>query len=223
MKKLKLSQSEIVKSKRSPKSKKTKMSNPETNNNQKKVKAAPSDNYTEEILRKRFNSYKTSSIELQAINKDTGLNIRNANPPEDITENMVKFIIRNKKGDKSCMWAKCFNKNGDLYSDVEKIQEVKALTSDGPCSFGPTKKFDVIYFLDMREWLSDKIILWCINLTNESKEWKGLKMNATQTHEDQSNQGRRPHIGFDKLYEQLKDYSTKVYEGTFENIFKTEE
>ena len=63
-----------------------------TNNNQKKVKAAPSDNYTEEILRKRFNSYKTSSIELQAINKDTGLNIRNANPPEDITENMVKFI-----------------------------------------------------------------------------------------------------------------------------------
>jgi hypothetical protein len=75
----------------------------------------------------------------------------------------------------------------------------------------------------MREWLSDKIILWCINLTNESKEWKGLKMNATQTHEDQSNQGRRPHIGFDKLYEQLKDYSTKVYEGTFENIFKTEE
>lgn len=202
-----------------PKSKKTKMSTV-TNSNNKKVKADLVDNYTAEILRDRFKDYKTSSMRVQTINQTTGLNIRNANPPEDITENIVKFIIRNKKGDQTCMWAKCVNKNGDLYSDVEHIQEVKALTSDGPCSFGPKKKFDVIYFLDMRDWLNDKLILWCFNLTNESKEWKGLKMNATQTHEDQSAQGRRPHIGFDKIYEQLKDHCTKVYEGTFEGIFK---
>lgn len=184
----------------------------------KKAKTAI-DNYTESVLRQRFNSYKASSIELQAINQANSLHIRNANPPEDITENIVKFLIRNKKGDQTCMWAKCVNKNGDLYSDVEHVQEVKALTSGGPCSFGPKKQFDVIYFLDMRDWLNDKFILWCINLNNESSQWKGLKMNATQTHEDQSAQGRRPHIGFDKIYEQLKDHCTKVYEGTFANIF----
>lgn len=186
------------------------------------------DKYTADILRKRFSQYKDNTNVLLEITRETGLPIRNENPPEDITENIVKFILKNKCGDTSCVWAKSVGRPGDLYSNIEHIQEVKAFTSDGPCSFGPKKVFNVIYFLDLREWLEDKFVLWRVTLSNESTEWKKLKMNSTQTFEDHCNLGRRPHIGFDKIYEQLKDLRTssglpvcsKIYEGSFQDIFK---
>jgi hypothetical protein len=188
------------------------------------------DKYNENILRTRFNQYKNNTRVLVDIIGDTGLPIRNENPPEDITENIVKFILKNKRGDTTCVWAKSVGRPGDLYSNMEHIQEVKAFTSDGPCSFGPKKVFHVIYFLDLREWLNDRFVLWRINLSSASEEWKKLKMNSRQTFEDHCNLGRRPHIGFDKIYEQLKDLRmssgvpvcSKIYEGTFENIFINE-
>lgn len=186
-----------------------------------------SDTYTEGVLRTTYSLYKIYITGLNAIRTQTGLPIRSLNPPEDITENITKFILRNKRNDLTCVWAKTVKKSGDLYSDQELVQEVKAFTSNGPCSFGPAKKFNVIYFLDMRQWLDDKFVLWRVSLTNESAKWKGLKMNSTETHEDQCAQGRRPHIGFEKILEQLGDsvdeaglpICAKVYEGTFDGIF----
>lgn len=188
------------------------------------------DKYSENVLRKRFIQYKNNTNVLLEITRDTGLPIRNENPPEDITENIVKFILKNKRGDTTCVWAKSIGRPGDLYSNVEHIQEVKAFTSDGPCSFGPKKVFHVMYFLDGRKWLEDKFVLWRVNVSNTTAEWKNLKMNATETFEKQCELGRRPHIGFDKIYEQLKDLRTssglpvcsKIYEGTFDDIFKDE-
>ena len=176
------------------------------------------DKYTPEVLRSRYSNYKNSVIATAQIINDTGLPIRAENPPEDITENITKFIIR-KLGDMSCKWAKAIGKIGDLFSDIESVQEVKAFTSDGPCSFGPEKKFNVLYFLDMRDWLNDRFILWTVKLTNDSKEWKELKMSKKQTFEDQCKEGRRPHIGFDKIKAQLGDKCVSVYDGTFEGIF----
>lgn len=184
------------------------------------------DKYSADILRRRYIQYRNNTLELLAIVGETGLPIRNENPPEDITENIVKFILR-RRGDLTCVWAKSVGKRGDLYSDVERIQEVKAFTSHGPCSFGPKKVFNVIYFLDLRHWIQDQFVLWRVTLNNESEIWKKLKMNSTQTFEDQSVQGRRPHIGFDKIYDQLKDtripngdpVCSKVYEGSFDGIF----
>ena len=197
------------------------VNNDQAKTNSKRARALPIDKYTSDTLRRRFTTYRSDALEVQKIKEESGLPIRNANPPEDITENIVKFLLRNKKGDNTCCRAKCVGKNGDLYSDIEGVQEVKALTSDGPCSFGPKKTFDVIYFLDMRNWLSDSFVLWRLNVTHESKEWKGLKMSKSETHEDQCAKGRRPHIGFEKIYEQLKDRFTLVYSGTFEDIFTT--
>ena len=48
---------------------------------------------------------------------------------------------------------------------------------------------------------------------------KKIKMNETQTHEEQCAQGRRPHIAWKKLYPQISDHCVKVYEGSFEGIF----
>ena len=180
------------------------------------------DNYTREVLTKRYASYKRYVCETEEIIEETNLTIRRSNMPEDISENIVKFIIHNYVGDTSSKWAKCMGKTaGDLVSDTERIQEVKCFTSDGPNSYGPTAKHDVIYMLDAREWLSDKFVVWRVALSNTSPEWRSVKMNKKkgETHEDQSGQGRRPHIAWHDLYPQVKDHCTKVFEGKFEDIF----
>jgi hypothetical protein len=180
------------------------------------------DKYTEDILRERFYEYKNSQLTVSKIAKTTGLPIRNQNPPEDITENIAKIIIRNYEKDKTCKWAKSIGLTGDLFSEKYDINypiEIKSFTSNGPCSFGPKKKFGIIYFLDMREYLYDKIILWKVNVNSDSTEWNNLSMNKKQTFEEQCKEKRRPHIGWDKIYSQLSNFVEKVYEGTFEEIF----
>jgi hypothetical protein len=167
-------------------------------------------------------SHKRYVNEILKIIEETSSSIRLPNMPEDISENIVKFVIRYWLGDTTCTWAKCMGKTaGDLVSDTERIQEVKCFTSDGPNSYGPTAKHDVIYMLDAREWLSDKFVVWRVALSNTSPEWKSVKMNKKkgETHEDQSGQGRRPRISWHELYPQVKDHCTKVFEGKFEDIF----
>jgi len=186
------------------------------------------DKYTEDILIERYNDYKISYLKVSELNK-RGFPIRQQNPPEDITENIAKFIIRNYDDDVDCMWAKGIkNRNnklvscGDLYSPkyVGKSQpEVKSFTSDGPSQFGPDKKFGVLYFLDLRQWLDDRIVLWRVNLTHDSPEFRNIKMNKTQTLSEQCDEGRRPHIAWEKMYPQIQEHCVKVYDGNFQNIF----
>jgi hypothetical protein len=179
------------------------------------------DNYTSDVLRQRYKMFKDSCIETSKFIL-TGLPIRHQNPPEDITENIVKEIIKQHDNDPSCKWAKGIGEIGDLYSDnysTEYPIEVKSFMSDGPSSFGPTKKFGVIYFLDIRLLLKDTIILWKVNVTNESPEWNQIKMNKSQTHEDQCKEMRRPRISWENIYSQIPDKCVKIYEGSFEGIF----
>jgi len=179
------------------------------------------DIFTSEILRGCYYRFKNNYIEdTKLIN--SGIPIRHQNPPEHITENIVKFTIQNYDNDPSCEWAKCVGQKGDLCSKKYPINsppEVKAFTSHGPASFGPRKKFGVIYFLDMREWLNDTFTLWKVNVSNDSPEWNQIKMNKKQTLEDQCKEGKRPHIPWDNIYSQIPDKCVKVYEGTFEGIF----
>jgi len=182
------------------------------------------DKYTPDILRVRYTMYRDMHIATAKIIETTGLPIRHQNPPEDISENIAKFIIQNFQNDSSCKWAKAIGKKGDLSSEkysASQPPEVKSFTSDGPSSFGPKKKFGGIYFLDMRNWLTDSFILWYVNLTDESPAWKNLKMNKKQTNQEQCDEMRRPHISWDKIYPQVSEHCEKVYEGTFEGIFKT--
>jgi len=97
--------------------------------------------------------------------------------------------------------------------------EIKSFTSIGPSQFGPDNKFSVLYFLDLRDFLENKIILCKVNLNSESLEFKNIKINKNQTMQEQFLQGRRPHINFNNIYSQINNYCEKIYEGTFENIF----
>jgi len=195
------------------------MNNLEINNEQ------YDDNYPIELLIRRYTTYREQYIELKFINERYGISIRQQNPPEDITENIVKYIIRKYENDNTCVWCKGINKKyklkGDLYSnnyDKNYPIEVKSFTSDGPSQFGPNKKFGKLYFLDLRNWLNNIIILWKVNLSNESETFKNIKMNKNQTHKEQCDEKRRPHISWDKLYPQIHEYCEKIYEGSFDEI-----
>jgi len=176
--------------------------------------------YSEKLLKEQFilqKSYVEGRINTTI---KIGVKVRLPGIPEDISENIIKFIIHNKLNDKTSKW-NC--KKGDLESQTEGKQECKCFTSNGPLSFTPSSNWDVIYFLDTRGWLKNSIILYRIPLKRTSLEWKSIKVSKTQTFEDQTKQGRRPRISWNALYPQIKLYCTKVYEGTFDNIFNPPE
>ena len=183
--------------------------NPSTND------IVENDNYTEDLLRTHYNIHKEYVIKLKKSVIESGIKIRYPSIPEYISENIIKFIIHNN-GDTSSNWN---IGKGDLYSKKEGKQECKCFTSDGPPSFTPSSDWDVIYFLDARKWLDDKFILHKVTLKRTSDEWKKIKVNKTQTFDDQSKQGRRPRITWESLYPQVSTFCTTVFEGTFEEIF----
>jgi hypothetical protein len=176
------------------------------------------DTYTEELLKEQYGIHKSYVIGRINTTTKIGVKVRLPSIPEDISENIIKYIIHNKIGDTTSRWD-C--RNGDLQSKKEGKQECKCFTSDGPPSFTPSSDWDVIYFLDARNWIyNDNFILYRIPLKRTSTEWKNIKVNKIQTFEDQTKQRRRPRITWDSLHPQIQNYCDKVYEGTFNDIFE---
>ena len=178
------------------------------------------DTYTKELLIEQYNLHKTYVLGRINTTREIGVKVRLPSIPEDISENIVKFIIHNKLHDTTSRW-NC--KKGDLQSQKEGKQECKCFTSDGPPSFTPSSEWDVIYFLDARKWLIDNFILYKVSLKRTSDEWKNIKVSKLQTFEDQTKQGRRPRITWEALKPQIEPYCKKVYEGIFEDIFIPQE
>ena len=174
------------------------------------------DTYTKYLLKEQYALHKAYVIGRINTTKKIGVKVRLPCIPEDISENIVKFILHNKLKDTTSRWD-C--KKGDLQSEKEGKQECKCFTSDGPPSFTPSSDWDVIYFLDARNWLNDKFILYQVLLKRTSSEWKNIKVSKTQTFEDQVKQGRRPRITWESLQPQINSYCNKVYDGTFDDIF----
>jgi len=168
------------------------------------------DHYTADLLRAQYAHHKN----YVKARKEIDIKIRLPCIPEDISENIIKMILHHKLNDKTSTW----DCKGDLKSKKEGTQECKCFTSDGPLSFTPSSVWDVIYFLDARDWLNDQFILYRIPLSNLSPEWKKIMVNKHQSFADQAQQGRRPRITWESLYPQLQCVS-KVFEGTFEDIF----
>ena len=178
------------------------------------ISCPTSDTYSKDVLRELFELHKNYINSRMSAGKRLGIKFRLPSIPEDISENIIKFMIH-KLGDTTSTWA-C---KGDLLSKKEGVQECKTFTSDGPLSFSPTSGWDVIYFLDAKNWLNDKFVLYKINLTKSSDTWKSIKVKKTQTFDDQAKQGRRPRIGWKLLYPQVSEHTEKVFDGTFDDIF----
>lgn len=190
-----------------------------------KPKPATEDHYLEDMLRRRYSAFKAYYLSGLELKEELG--IRMTNMPEDISENITKFIIRNHLGIES-HWARHIEKPGDLWSPTENIQENKCFMSDGPLSFGPKKTWNTLYCLDLRKWTDDTIVLYRVTLTPEDERWQALRMSGDQSKKKEGGEtwrdqcqtrGARPHISWEALYPQIRDHCTEVYRGSFEDIF----
>lgn len=170
--------------------------------------------YSWDSLRKRFYLHR----EYVSITKEMNLGIRLPNIPEDISENIIKFFLIFHKKQK-VIW-EC---PGDLSCDHEGKIECKCFTSEGPISFTPSSKWDVIYFLDARNWLENKLIIYRLNYPMKSDKWQNIIINKNKeprSFKGQADVGRRPRIGWNNLYLQIVNDCEKVFEGNFEDIYQ---
>ena len=167
--------------------------------------------YTVSALNKRFilhHSYVTMTIEMNLPG------VRLPAFPEDISENIVKFILG---GDITRE-----TKSGDLYSPTLGKLEVKCFTSEGPISFTPSSGWDRIYFLDARDWLSKRFTLYCLPRKMNSEFWSNIIINKDKeprTFIGQAQMGRRPRITWKDLQPQLSEHLEVVFNGSFSDIF----
>jgi len=176
---------------------------------------ASHDSYTPDVLRNQYKIFKQYAFTREQASAHTNIRIRMPCIPEDISENMIKFILQNYQEDDT-HW-KCGS--GDLLSWKEGKQECKCFTSDGPSSFTPFSTWDVIYFMDARQWRRDQFILYRVSLSNQSDIWKNIKVNKTQTFQDQVAHGRRPRIPWKYLFPQISKYCEIIFQGEFEDMF----
>ncbi len=149
-----------------------------------KMNKLKEDKYTSQILKEQFSIHKDYVLRRMQTTNELGLRVRLPSIPEDISENIIKFIIHNKLNDKTSTRACNSGNTGDLYSELEGKQECKCFTSDGPTSFTPSSEWDVIYFLDARNWLENIFVLYKIPLKRTSNEWKNIKVSNSQTFEE---------------------------------------
>jgi hypothetical protein len=108
--------------------------------------------------------------------------------------------------------------NGDLIVLNKKL-EIKGFMSTGPSSFGPTEKWDFIYFVDCIKFIDKLFIVYEIKLSNSNINWKNIKINKNETYENQCLQGRRPRISFDLIYKQLKEFCNIIFNGYIDNLY----
>lgn len=179
----------------------------------KEMKTEKEDTYTLDVLKERYTLHRNYIVESKELAKRLGIHFRLPSIPEDISENLIKFALRCRHDPTSSWNTKT---SGDLLSALEGKQECKCFTSVGPISFTPSSNWDVIYFLDATRWLEDHFILYRVPLQMISTEWKEIKINKNQTFYAQTQQGRRPRIGWSQLYPQLQAHCKKIAEGSFE-------
>ena len=183
------------------------------------------------------------AIQFQKSMKKTFPDGRGINLPQEITENLALLILRRIKG-MDARWCKETKKpnkiSGDGYTPATgfalkfeymktkvkvaieytgmKRIEIKCFTSTGPPTFGPTEKWDRLYFLDAVDYHDYKFKLYEVPLSNISDEWKSLKVSKSQTFEDQADQGRRPRLVFEEIQTQLGEHCKMIWEGDIRNL-----
>lgn len=168
-------------------------------------------------LKKLIHNFRNTYKLYSAINekyKKNHKSLRKPNFPSEISENICAYAIQAIYG-----YIPCWNRkqSGDLFYDGKRI-EVKAFNSKGPCSFGPTENWDIIYFVDCT--LFDRghmghYIVYEINLKNTSNEWKTLLVNNTTTFADVVKTGKRPRQTFEKIRAHLGDNCVNIFNGTW--------
>jgi hypothetical protein len=167
------------------------------------------DGLTKQMLSNMVNIYNRLYKDMGECNgKLKRKKIRMPNYPSEITENIVKFAIMKKYN----VCPKWDIKSGDLCIN-DKHLEVKGslnLMSGGPSSFGPNEEWHRIYFVDAVDHVKGKFVVYEVKLSNNNNLWKNLKVNVSQTFEDQCAEKRRPRIKFNSIKKQLPSEAIQI-------------
>ena len=169
-----------------------------------------------DMERKQMNERIEFNKKLQSSNKQI---MRLPNIPESHSENVVLHVLK-QQGDNSCTR---ITPTGDLFSKKYGKLEIKCFSSIGPSSFGPKCTWDKICFVDATEWLDNKYIIYMVNLSNSTDEWKNVKMNKKETFGDKCEKGQRPHMAWENIRKQIDPRHIEIiFDGSFEDITKIE-
>jgi hypothetical protein len=182
-----------------------------------------SDNYTYDVLCMCLDKY------IADVQFNTKINSiiskkkrRNENFPSDISENISKFAIAQKYG----IMPTWDTEKGDIVINKHglfKQIEVKGFMSSGPSSFGPSETWDLLYFVDAREFMNKNFKVYEVKLTNKDQAFRNLKVSKKETYGDIANSGRRPRGCFDTIFKpQLGNKCELIFDGhlsELKNIF----
>lgn len=170
------------------------------------------DNMDLSILKSLLDKYLDDSLFITKINKLLSKKkCRNQNFPSHISENIVKFALFKKYKIMPC-WD---TKRGDLVL-LNKNIEVKGFMSDGPSSFGPTEKWDWIYFIDCKDFNNNIFKVYEIKLSNISQIWRNVLISKNRTYgqiADENKRGQLRGIFYKKFKPQLENHCNLIFDG----------
>jgi hypothetical protein len=159
-----------------------------------KYKFSKLDGITTKDLEELIDAYISLNKKYKEINKKLVKKIRRVNLPENISEKIVQLALYHKYG----FYTTTQKSGGDIFIGNIKL-EVKGFISNGPTSFGPTEKWERIYFVDAKNIEEKMVKIYEFKYSNDSPEWINIKMNSKETYGEQCIQGRRPRIKFDEI------------------------
>ena len=168
------------------------------------------------ILNNLLNKYISNYEYLEEINKVLpDKKCRHENFPSHISENIVKFALYKKYG----IMPDWNTPKGDLVLDDNQI-EVKAFTSDGPTSFGPSEDWDCIYFVDAKDFKNKNFKIYEIILSSKDDMWRNIIFSKTKTYGSIAEQNERGKLraNFYKIIKpQINNYCNLIFD---DNISK---
>jgi hypothetical protein len=132
--------------------------------------------------------------------------IRKANFPSELSENLVRFAYF-ELFKISLAW-----KPGLDLKNSASIYEVKGFVN-GPITFGSTKKFNTILFLDASCYIDGIYTLYIVNCSD--LQWYDLCPTKYQTFKDFIVTGKRPRCIFKNL---LVQFRKKQFDVTMYNV-----
>jgi hypothetical protein len=139
--------------------------------------------------------------------------IRTINYPSEITENIAKFAIA-KKYKVMGNWD---IKPGDLKVLCKQIEVKGGFIENGPPTFGPTEKWDWIYFVDCDKTFD--MIFKVYEVKKSNIDFHRLRVSQNQTFGDQCLQGKRPRLVFSSIKEQLGDNIQLIFDGHISELY----
>ena len=177
------------------------------------------DNFTYNKLNILLNNFIDYTKKINKLNKLLiHKKIRMPNFPSEISENVAKFAIFNKYK----IMPSWDNKNGDLIIRnkwINKKFEVKAFSSSGPTSFGPTENWDYIYFVNAKKYKQKYFKIYELKLSNNDKQFYNIKINKNETYYKQCKNKRRPRLCFKEIKIQLKNHIKLIFKGKINKLF----